>query len=712
MKRILATAACLLLVAGEVRAQKPSAFVSLSMYPNALPALAPAINTEFSTKADWDGGTLHNVTSAGGTFSTPILNDATVNNVTINSGLIDADISDSTVNGTPITTVLQGFVPMPPNGIPALGTNGKIPASYIGDLTGATLGDMTLAAAISASGGTVTDATGLAVTVNGHPLTVGPAISSATTIANAALPASSAGPLATQAGASGAAAIAAALGFPPYSAANPAGYVTSTSIAATAPVQSVAGQKGAVTANQIATSLAGQDLSAAVIGGGKTGTQVQASQATDETNIAAAAKQASSAATLASAALPAASAGPLATVSGANAAAAAVSALGFTPYNSTNPAGYVTSASVAATAPVQTVVGQKGAVTAAQVATALSGLDLSGSVMGGGKTGTQIQAAQVSDEATILANKNGLASANVTATSAFNTANSAYTAANAAVQPATAAGAENITVSPQGNTTSTLSSQSVFASAKSSSQREFMVNLGFSSNTGGGTANADKVTLYGGVSCSAGSGNCWAANFLGESLAGFTGEMTGSEFDVNNFGTDAPPYVAGHQVNGVGVNGSIVCATSTCTNYMTSGYSLASVGLRPIFHYGFALYNNAAKDAAYYDEGGTSTFSYYNHGPHTQAVFADGGGAPYGLDLASAYPTAAITTAGATTQYAMQMGANQKVCFYGAGACAYYKKSAEVWIFTNSGGTPVMQISATGTVTITGTIIQNGQITP
>ena len=364
----------------------------------------------------------------------------------------------------------------------------------------------------------------------------GAQLTAATTKATAALPAASAGPLATAPGATGTAALTTILGFTPYSAANPAGYVNAASAASAAPVQAVAGLTGAPTAAQIAATQSGQSYGGVILGGGKTAAQVQAAQASDETTLAthtgqiaaltttangavqkaggdasatvlgngrtgaqvqsaqaadevtlgqhttqiaantsavgtaqttansaltaasAAQTTANTAASTASAAqttagnaiqsaggnaaaalagsgqtigqlaseansdhatvathtgqiasltmtansaLPAASAGPLATQAGANGAAAVAAALGYTPYSAANPAGYVTSASVAATAPVQSIAGLTGAPTAAQLATAAAGQDYSAAVIGGGKTGTAIQASQAADEANI-----------------------------------------------------------------------------------------------------------------------------------------------------------------------------------------------------------------------------------------------------------------------------------------------------------------------
>jgi hypothetical protein len=95
-----------------------------------------------------------------------------------------------------------------------------------------------------------------AITVNRTNIAAnGAAVATAQATANAALPATSAGPLATQAGANSAAAIAAGLGYTPYSAANPSSYVNAAGAASAAPVQTVGGNAGTVTNSQLSASV-------------------------------------------------------------------------------------------------------------------------------------------------------------------------------------------------------------------------------------------------------------------------------------------------------------------------------------------------------------------------------------------------------------------------------------------------------------------------
>lgn len=104
----------------------------------------------------------------------------------------------------------------------------------------------------------------------------------------------------------------------------------------------------------------------------------------------------------------------------------------------------------------------------------------------------------------------------------------------------------SFSTSPTGNPTgggilATLSTIDVQAAAESATQREFLVNLGLTSNTGSGASgsNADKVTLYAGAVGSAGTGALWATNFLTSRTTGSGSyNLQTEECDQNNFGVD------------------------------------------------------------------------------------------------------------------------------------------------------------------------------
>lgn len=99
------------------------------------------------------------------------------------------------------------------------------------------------------------------------------------------------------------------------------------------------------------------------------------------------------------------------------------------------------------------------------------------------------------------------------------------------------AGGQALTVTPTGNATSTKSSLSVQGAALQSSVREFLVNLGMTSNvgTGVGTPNGDKVTLYSGISGASGTGDIWAANILlAQQASSGSYNAQGIELDIDN----------------------------------------------------------------------------------------------------------------------------------------------------------------------------------
>ncbi len=104
----------------------------------------------------------------------------------------------------------------------------------------------------------------------------------------------------------------------------------------------------------------------------------------------------------------------------------------------------------------------------------------------------------------------------------------------------------SFSTSPTGNPTgggilATLSTVDIQAAAESVSNREFLVNLGLTSNTGSGAsgANGDKVTLYSAFVGSAGTGNGWATNFLSSRTTGSGSyDLQTEECDQNNFGVD------------------------------------------------------------------------------------------------------------------------------------------------------------------------------
>ncbi len=653
----------LLVAAGEVRAQTPGPFVSLSANPGAKPALAPTIDAFFGTKADWNGGSLNNIQSTGGLFTGPTLAKAILNAATINSGTISADISGSSVNGTLLSSIILGIARNQPSGVAGLGADGKIPAALIGALDSGTINGQPIAAAIGAGGSSavpITDVTGLHVTVNGASALVGDALSSVTAKANAALPTASAGPLATQAGATGSAAVLSALGYTPYNSTNPGGYVT----AKTAPVTSVNGLTGAVTiASTGGAAYALPPATPTTLGGVTVGTGLTVASGALSANVNSVFGRTGSI-TLGSSDIG--------------------GALGYTPYNASNPAGYVTAAGASAAAPVRRVVGQTGDITATQIADGLAYQNLHFSIIGNNQNGDQIASSLASTQQTV--------------------ATIAPLAQGALL--VTSNGKEDISVNPVGNSPTSLASLNLIATAKSSTEREFMVNLGMVSGVAQGVPDADKVTIYAGMVGGPGSSNVWASNFLVNSAAGFTGDATAAEFDANNSGADAPLF-SSRIVTAFGANGTI----SGTNNYMTAGIFVGSVASKQIFHYGLALANNAAHDAMIADFG-NSDISYLNQTDHASATFADRGASPAAFDAAGTNSIAAFLSQYAHTNVALQMASDQKICMAPPSGCFYYHKATESFVFLNSGGTPVASIDPSGNLILKGSVIQNGTVTP
>lgn len=185
-----------------------------------------------------------------------------------------------------------------------------------------------------------------------------------------------------------------ALGFTPYNATNPANYITS----AGAPVQSVAGRTGAVTLVQAdvgglttASSPSFAAVSATTFTGALVGNATTATTTTNDAGGVAGAIRYQSAVNT-SGFSAAGVAGQLLVSGGVGTptwinqngitlqSSQVTSALGYTPYNATNPANYITSAG----APVQSVAGRAGAVVLTSTDVGLNNLTNSLQVINGG----------------------------------------------------------------------------------------------------------------------------------------------------------------------------------------------------------------------------------------------------------------------------------------------------------------------------------------
>jgi len=157
----------------------------------------------------------------------------------------------------------------------------------------------------------------------------------------------------------------------------------------------------------------------------------------------------------------------------------------------------------------------------------------------------------------------------------------------------------NISVAPTGNPSlATLTSLNVQAAAASTSQREFLVCIGLTSNLGSGTA-FDKVALYAGAVGSAGTANLWAINTVAtaNSTSG-NYVLQGYECDINNLNVDAP-LGANFQAFGISITGA--GSQKSTSALLLSGPSA------PNFHHGILAANFAVSDTLILDQCNETT---------------------------------------------------------------------------------------------------------
>lgn len=122
---------------------------------------------------------------------------------------------------------------------------------------------------------------------------------------------------------------------------------------------------------------------------------------------------------------------------------------------------------------------------------------------------------------------------------------------------------QTINVAPIGNPPNTLTSLNVVGTTISGPVREFLVNIGLTSNLGqGGAAGNDKVGLYCGVVANAGSADVWCFNTVMNMTAG-SGNYTaqGYELDFNNLNVNRGVGLlsggfAGPQAYGLSISGA------------------------------------------------------------------------------------------------------------------------------------------------------------
>lgn len=262
----------------------------------------------------------------------------------------------------------------------------------------------------------------------------------------------------------------------------------------------------------------------------------------------------------------------------------------------------------------------------------------------------------------------------------------------------TMAGDQSLTVKPIGNDIASLSSLSLTSTAVSPGTREFMVNLGMSSAVGGSVAQTDKVVIYAGMSCEAGSGNCWSMNPLVSAQAGYNGNAQTIEADLDNFSGDMPES-AGLRA-AVTANGR----NSDPSFLNTTGFLVGSIHQTPIWHDGILISNNSVKDAGIVDETSGATYGYENVGMHTMNFIHDTGKAVTGVDLSGTYSYAAIATTNAKTGTALEVADNQAICFNGSQFCV---KTSAGTIKIYAAGTVIASVDGSGNARFAGTVTGN-----
>jgi hypothetical protein len=189
--------------------------------------------------------------------------------------------------------------------------------------------------------------------------------------------------------------------------------------------------------------------------------------------------------------------------------------------------------------------------------------------------------------------------------------------------------------SPTGNPTggliaTTYSTGAIQGTTTKASNREFLLNIGLTSNTGSAAinSNGDKVGLYVGSVGQAGTGDLWATNFLIAQNAGSGSyNAQGIEMDVNNFnadkgGSDGPSGLPAKVTYALSISG--VGDSNNYTN--TAAISMISfggaAGMTPLYAHGL-ISNGFYKFNVLAD---------YSQSPTYAALF---GGYNYGVDFKS-----------------------------------------------------------------------------
>jgi hypothetical protein len=162
------------------------------------------------------------------------------------------------------------------------------------------------------------------------------------------------------------------------------------------------------------------------------------------------------------------------------------------------------------------------------------------------------------------------------------------------------------TVAPTGNGLTTLAELSIQGTTQSSTTREFLVNIGLTSNLGASHSgidnDGDKVALYSGLVANPGSGDVWAFNTVTTLESGSVSNMAafGYELDFNNnSGTNCGDGDGGAGFSrptavGLGITGN---SGYRCTTAIEIGGSAA------MWNRGISIVLDSVKQASFQDLG-------------------------------------------------------------------------------------------------------------
>lgn len=183
---------------------------------------------------------------------------------------------------------------------------------------------------------------------------------------------------------------------------------------------------------------------------------------------------------------------------------------------------------------------------------------------------------------------------------------------------------QTLSVTPTSNAGATLSSVNVTGTTIDTNEREFLVNVGLTSNHGsGGTAGNDKVALFSGLQAAAGTADVWST-YVSLGLLPGSGNYNaqGIELDLNNNNLDRGTSgnlvtdFGGNIANGLSVTGS---GMNTSTTALLLASETPQGGTKPVYARGLSSF-----------------------GSYTFCPIQDASSAPVGIQFDGSYTIAAI----------------------------------------------------------------------